>query len=92
MTKHTPGPWRRHDMEDDAVVAPIDGLTRGGEVANVGNSCFQENRRADVCLIAAAPELLDALKQQTAALIAGGYDPDSKAIAEARAAIAKATT
>jgi len=47
-------------------------------------------RDANASLIAAAPDLLAALKQQTHALVAGGYDPRSKAIEDARAAIAKA--
>lgn len=58
MTMHTPGPWRRHDLENDAIVANHPDLTSGCEVANVGNSMFPENRRADTALIGAAPDLL----------------------------------
>lgn len=58
MTKHTPGPWRIHDMEADAIVAQ--GPNGGAEVANVANSCWRQNLRADAVLIAAAPSLLAA--------------------------------
>jgi len=49
-------------MEDDAIVAPVDGTHGGAEVANVGNSMWPENRAADVRLISAAPDMLAALK------------------------------
>lgn len=65
---------------DDILQATeLPGILPGVKVAEIARRCN------------AFPDLLDALKQQTAALIAGGYHPESKAIADARAAIKKAT-
>lgn len=88
---HTPGPWRRHDMEADAIVAnrPEGG---GAEVANVGNSCWPENRRADACLIAEAPVLLSSLQDLVKLIreVAPQY-AESTVMAGAELAIANAT-
>lgn len=88
-TAHTPGPWRGHDMEDDAIVAG----RPGAEVANVGNSCFRDNRAADRRLIAAAPELLAALTELERVTLDVGTPREQyeAAFSSARAAIAKAT-
>jgi len=81
--RFTPGPWRIHDMECDAIVAG----RPGAEVANVANSLWRDNMRADAHLIAAAPDLLKALQ-----LIADEPREDAAAWMRsvARAAINKA--
>ena len=77
-TKHTPGPW---------VISGRSTINagRGGWVASVS----QSNREANARLIAAAPELLEALRVLEAALIrdmGAGYS----GVARCQAAIAKA--
>lgn len=96
--KHTPGPWRIHDMEDDAIVAErVQGVRGGAEVANVARSCWPENIEADARLIAAAPELLAALQGCIAyrnwELAEGGVVPQPLigTFKRAEATIAKAT-
>lgn len=65
MTGHTPGPW----LADGSVVYALDGERYGMRVvvATHGwadkHSCVPDERtRKDVALMAAAPELLDALE------------------------------
>jgi hypothetical protein len=53
--KHTPGPWA-HDGE--GIVWAVDQQAFGGWIADCRNGAMDQNAR----LIAAAPELLDALK------------------------------
>lgn len=58
--KHTPGPWRMHDMEAMTVVAGHP----GGEIANCLNSLStHEQADADARLIALAPEMLAELRR-----------------------------
>jgi hypothetical protein len=94
-TKHTPGPWR---------YLPGDGLEwrtsvqRGTEGGFVVRGTSREREEADARLIAAAPELLEALKEITSDY-ADRFDLDDpstnpgikSSIKQARAAIAKAT-
>lgn len=87
-SKHTPGPWALfNDGESrEWIVMPV---MREGDIARVESG----NTEADARLIAAAPDLLAALKQTTDFL-----DPDkdpphvgNRSMLEiARAAIAKA--
>lgn len=78
---HTPGPWE-FDPIDRVVVKG------GAEIAYMARSA----NGADVRLIAAAPELLEALEFALAALedVFGKNKVDVGAINTARAAIAKA--
>jgi hypothetical protein len=84
MEKHTPGPWKvtQHDMgafircpADYIIAGPVD--TRRGHEANAR-------------LIAAAPELLEALREFVEAF-EGCYADGEPAMIKAKAAIAKAT-
>lgn len=82
--KHTPGPWHLFRNE----VNNSDGLT----VANIVQfvPAYRDVSNANACLIAAAPELLDALAgllEVHDALGAG----QSYAATKARAALAKAS-
>lgn len=86
-SNHTPGPWRLHDMERATVVAG----KPGGEIANCLNGFGDQ--AANAHLIAAAPELLEAL-QWIADEIGDPVTPTRPsvdAIQAARAAIVKAT-
>lgn len=63
MGKHTEGPWQvRHEV----VIYSSDGLTVIGS-AGTGN-CHREDEIANAQLIAAAPDLLEALELADAAL------------------------
>ncbi len=85
--KHTPGPWVYSFESVDPEWAVV--TTVGGAViANVNADHRQE---ANARLIAAAPDLLAALKllESAARILPPNIDPDSP-LAQARAAIAKA--
>lgn len=94
MSAHTPGPWRVLPEEADRPYIRIRGTVLGGryKVANVPTPVYDgvaerevEETRANAHLIAAAPELLDALM---AAL--GSEGADGRWREQAHAAIAKA--
>ena len=82
-TKHTPGPW--HTAGDQGVQI----RSQRDQIAKVWTMRGNE-WKANARLIAAAPELLEALK----AVLANSLDSKGLADAhkQARAAIAKATT
>ena len=81
MVKHTPGPWD-YDMGDFSIYALNDGMP----IAAIDNQ--QHGNEADAQLIAAAPELLAALK---AILTAELFSADARAALQAgRDAVAKA--
>ena len=90
MSEHTPGPWTWGENfqglygsgEDNEVLCfyPYEGMSLNWR---------RENRDADACLIAAAPDLLDALLR----LLNDGDVRDAAekgALTQARTAIAKA--
>lgn len=99
MTKHTPGPWRldtpdmAHVVEHDyhSIKAGVGFLAEKPEAAGFGLAGHMT--LADARLIAAAPELLEALVACVDALdrirIRGGFDTAAELLA--RTAIAKAT-
>lgn len=79
MSKHTPGPWIQSRECSNDVEAPDTGHVATCEV------------QADACLIAAAPDLLEAL-QDYVRDFGDNEDGDSQRMAaKANAAIAKAT-
>ena len=94
MSKHTPGPWRYDRSNGSPTTGQhmIAGAKPGylAEVRDCGSGDVQANAR----LIAAAPDLLDALQ----AIVKSLSDQDDEGLIEhaqqmidARAAIAKAT-
>lgn len=91
--KHTQSPWKFADNSKHFKTNPFSVYVQGGGVhsATIANIPFRRTipeaeARANALLIAAAPELLEALR----AVIAGV--PDTwEGVANARAAIAKAT-
>ena len=76
MSKHTPGPWAVHPSAPMAVHQPE-------------YQCWIPQNKADVQLIAAAPDLLEALRSITDA--ADEKRVTAKHYEIARTAIAKAT-
>jgi hypothetical protein len=112
-TKHTPGPWivladpehvGKHPYHDCRFIATADAQwDEDFQTLEVGQIvCTMkdiEDQGADARLIAAAPELLEALQRIVAldseagqvVLISTYLDSVSKAVKDARAAIAKAT-
>jgi hypothetical protein len=95
MSAHTPGPWAVHKSTRRLtfdVYAGEDGCYRVGEVSN--HNAFPQNA-ANARLIAAAPQLLEAL----AAIVSSLAEQDEEGLIEhaepmqkARAAILAATT
>jgi hypothetical protein len=90
MIKHTPGPWhyRRGDEWSHSVVTHHGTLPDGSQncwtVADI-NKMREPEHEANARLIAAAPELLEALKELLPGADAMGWNTE-----KARAAIAKA--
>jgi uncharacterized NAD-dependent epimerase/dehydratase family protein len=99
--KHTPGPWTALPEECDKPYVRIRGTRLGWrfKIANVMNAGYDdpperevEETRANAALIAAAPELLEALQEVFMIgdrLVSDVYGYEFKE--KARAAIAKAT-
>lgn len=94
--KHTPGPWRTLPEEVDKDYVRVRGTRLGlrYKIANVLTTIYEgvpareaDETRANAALIAAAPDLLEALQ----ALLAIYPYPDNETTDAARAAIAKAT-
>lgn len=107
MSAHTPGPWRVGEYDDYLGYDCMTGGVRAGPVVLDGGSYGQKSclpiepaqldrLMADARLIAAAPELLEALRLSLAWLPAAADHPSAtvavyEAQEAARAAIAKAT-
>ena len=100
---HTPGPWNMMDVGTSLYISgPLPDINGGMYVAHVSLAFLEaygpdpqavrERREADARLIAAAPELLDALKGWAAACELHGADSQEFLDARYRgyAAIAKA--
>ena len=74
--KHTPGPWTIHERDKESSIPfavviggnswclPIADLTNTNEVEVCSNPVNYETIKANAALIAAAPELLEALQFQ----------------------------
>jgi hypothetical protein len=94
-TKHTPGPWL-YSRENSSFMNIIE--TDGTHIFDMGaliNSTGHSNLEANARLIAAAPELLEALQGVTRILEAFSYTTtlgktQAQRLEAARAAIAKA--
>ncbi len=89
MSKHTPGPWQWTQHFDPTISIYKDGF---GQIARLYDSSAGTGK-ANARLIAAAPDLLDALKSIAIAwkdevLV---HDDQREAMRAATAAIAKAT-
>ena len=82
MFEHTPGPWGALKYSDANCVATITGVWT---VVSIGADPNQFDAKADACLIAAAPDMLEALET----LLEEG-DTNSTAVLCAEQAVAKA--
>lgn len=97
--QHTPGPWDYDQTGDDKRICVGIGLVEGPngyDVAEVySDDCDHDEALANARLIAAAPDLLDAVRELEAILAEGLFniEPDriSRAREAGRAAISKAT-
>ena len=89
MTRHTSGPWKTHLCNDTSI---IDG--DGNDIAQVSsdyeNPAVWPVMEANARLIAAAPELLEALSALLSQTLSNQAPAGQFAVAKARAAIAKA--
>jgi hypothetical protein len=91
MSKHTPGPWLTTESTEHwgRVNVTVQAAFTGNEIATAWQGTADVNR-ANARLIAAAPDLLEALKELVAA--AGGVNAGPLTwLAKARATIARAT-
>ena len=100
MSKHTPGPWKvSHETDISGIENdPANGCVGAVDVAHVYLRTVPGRTEANARLIAAAPELLEALSAFLRAPSVGSNGPGSSTIVvqdfnlrAARAAIAKAT-
>ncbi len=98
MSKHTPGPWEIGCEQTDGLgrYAQVQSSEEFGDivarvcVAHKANHTLNRSGRANARLIAAAPELLDALQEIVSAADGSGWDQLDAGFSKARAAIAKA--
>jgi hypothetical protein len=101
MSEHTPGPWR---LNSDALLVGNDALKMSIAIAydssTAADGVSREEMKANARLIAAAPDLLEALKGALDSLLyvqseygdqVGGWGVRDDRIRKAREAIAKAT-
>lgn len=87
-TQHAPGPWHAFEGYDDAD--PQYTVESGVTIAYIREGTFNPNPKATAHLMAAAPDLLEALKDLQAAIKSRGVISTVKALSKADAAIAKA--
>jgi len=93
MSKHTPGPWKvgqyLGSLSSFYVHMDVGDKGRGSNVVDAVCGIDADERLANARLIAAAPCLLEALRDAMDALVI--HAPDSWVLTQARDAIAKAT-
>ena len=95
-TKYTPGPWRTSDeFNHESVVGPDRRMVADCAVLPVAGGDGLEANRSNARLIAAAPDMAEALKACIDALrnLGAHQSPNmigAAALTEARAALAKA--
>ena len=92
-TKHTPGPWAYHNTPTPFIHVAAGGLPICQIYTSTAHGQSMGEQFANARLIAAAPELLEALK--ACAAVCAGETMNKRglisALEQARAAIAKAT-
>lgn len=86
-TSYTPGPWRVNDLFKNIVGVYVE--TEKDQICEFHTDT--PNVDANARLIAAAPELLEALIELCDLIKDGDYDFDSFSLQPAKRAIAKAT-
>ena len=93
MSKHTPGPWKCGQYLGHSfwvVHTDVGDRGRGMDIVEGVAGLTPEQRLANARLIAAAPELLDALKEIVDAADGDGWNQLDASFKKARAAILKA--
>lgn len=88
MSKHTPGPWNQGHSDVGKEVVFLNGLTEPEKTLGPDDTWIDCVTEANARLIAAAPELLDALQRLLEQTRQYGHAPE---IEDAERAIAKAT-
>lgn len=92
MSKPTPGPWKvDYDGPSRPIIVTASRTILSISAYEYGRWGSYDLEEADARLIAAAPELLDALKMLVADREADGYGSEEPALT-AKAVIAKATS
>ena len=93
MSKYTPGPWKCGQYLGHSfwvVHTDVGDRGRGMDIVEGVAGLTPEQRLANARLIAAAPELLDALKEIVDAADGDGWNQLDASFKKARAAILKA--
>lgn len=94
--KHTPGPWALGELLDPGdntkhvAIIQREGVTQGAVCLVSSVNLFDAQDAANAHLIAAAPELLAALRRLVSAYSYDNIPSVADALREARAALAKA--
>jgi hypothetical protein len=99
-TKHTPGPWEVDEDDRPGMSYNRQIIAKANNPAGYGTVCFMAHGwdggqdKANARLIAAAPELLEALRGLLGAIDFSGWNIDddrwNKPIAKAKSLLAKA--
>jgi type VI protein secretion system component VasF len=90
-TQHTPGPWVVYDDSNDGKTNRLEIAARGKTVARIYHSVPEEDL-PNACLIAAAPDLLEALQRLRKMCTPELSHQEALMCRVIDAAIAKATT
>jgi hypothetical protein len=72
MTKHTPGPWAGMETMTGALSINVSPQVPIGTVGGAGRHLGEETARANARLIAAAPDMLAALRAMVAFVATDG--------------------
>lgn len=91
MSKHTPGPWT-YKMDKDCLNLSVTTAYAPTEIVGGCGCCDSPwvSCEADARLIAAAPDLLEALEEAVVLLAIFGVGMETKTYKRSKAAIAKA--
>src|SRR6056300_1013694 len=91
MSKHTPGPWEVVELVDGYDIRSPKSRCRIATASDPEAVWGAIGREEDACLMAAAPELLEALEATVSLLEKlGHFSDNSLTVGAARAAIANA--
>ena len=90
MSKHTPGPWEVVELVDGYDIRSPESRCRIATASDPEAVWGAVLREEDACLIAAAPDLLEALEKLVSLIDAGEGTWTLEEQQKARAAIAKA--
>ena len=89
--KTTPGPWTQGTSNAGRSCVWLDGHVEPEETMGPDNTWIDCCTEANASLVAAAPDLLEALKEIVSAADGDGWNQLDANLGKARAALAKAT-